>query len=199
MNRFTHQNMNACRQQAEDPLNLQSLPLVDPPDDAWPAIEAALLRRDSRQKRARRVGGALAAVATVTLAVGLFFEGPLRSPAPEVQPATNPGAATLARTEGRAVDATTEPTADSQLSSLITLSQQLEERLRTMRQQVGDMPSGALVYQVELEDLVVQVDDALSINPDSMPLWSQRVDLLADLNMLYEDRLRREYRQVASL
>ncbi|MGD8681898.1 MAG: hypothetical protein PVJ33_16125, partial [Lysobacterales bacterium] len=86
-----------------------------------------------------------------------------------------------------------------QLDSLIALSQRLEGRLRLMRKQAGDMPSRALVYQVELEDLVVQVDDALSMNPDSVPLWNQRVNLLADLNTLYEDRLRREYRQIASL
>ena len=48
-------------------------------------------------------------------------------------------------------------------------------------------------------DLVAQVDEELSNRPDSLNLWSQRINLLMDLQNLYENRLRREYRQVASL
>ena len=51
----------------------------------------------------------------------------------------------------------------------------------------------------ELEDLVVQVDEQLSRTPDSAALWSQRVDLLVDLERLYESGLRREYHRMASL
>jgi len=179
------------RQREEDPLNLRSLPLVDPPIDAWPEIEAALLRRNGKQRGARYAGGALAAAATLTLAVGLYFGGTQR------QPAAEPSALTQA--ESPASTVAEEPDTSGQLESLIGLSQQLESRLRLLRAQAGDMPAGALVYQVELEDLVVQVDDALSMNPDSLPLWNQRVSLLADLNTLYEDKLRREYQQIASL
>jgi hypothetical protein len=85
------------------------------------------------------------------------------------------------------------------LDAMIELSQQLERRLRTTRAGTGDLPAGAIVYQVELEDLVAQVDEELSRRPDSLNLWGQRVTLLMDLQQLYEDRLRREYRQVASL
>ena len=61
------------------------------------------------------------------------------------------------------------------------------------------MPTDALVYQIELEDLVAQVDDELSMRPDSLELWSQRVNLLLDLATLYQNQLRRDYHAMASL
>jgi len=82
---------------------------------------------------------------------------------------------------------------------MITLSQRLEGRLRTIRAGMGDLPARSVVYQVELEDLIVQVDEELSIQPDSLSLWSQRVDLLMNLERLYENNLRRDYQQMASL
>jgi len=209
MSAYRFHTMGSPRQREDDPLNLRGLPLVDPPGDAWPAIEAALLKRNGRQRAMRLAGGALAAAATVTLALSLYLAAPDGTNQPGKQTATlaapgNTAAAsdqasspirgkTLEETGGKA------PGSGAQLDSLIALSQRLEGRLRLMREQAGDMPPRALVYQVELEDLVVQVDDALSMNPDSVPLWNQRVNLLADLNTLYEDRLRREYRQMASL
>jgi hypothetical protein len=193
MNSFRLHTMRSPRQREEDPLNLRSLPLVDPPRDAWPEIEAELLRRSGRQRALQISGGALAAAAAVTLAVGLYFAAPAETPAP--------GQANTALATAQHATPTPDGPADAgdQLDSLIAVSQQLEGRLRLLRREVGDMPSRDLVYQVELQDLVVQVDDALSMNPDSVPLWNQRVNLLADLNTLYEDRLRREYRQMASL
>ena len=85
------------------------------------------------------------------------------------------------------------------LASLIGLSQKLEDDLRLYRAQMGQLPAGALVYRVELEDLIAQVDNELNWNPESIGLWSQRVNLLLDLSNLYENNLRREYRQMASL
>jgi hypothetical protein len=61
------------------------------------------------------------------------------------------------------------------------------------------MPTATLIYQVELEDLVAQVDEELSMNPDSTSLWSQRVNLLLDLTQLYKNELRRESHRMASL
>ncbi|MNC99181.1 hypothetical protein D3C83_173790 [compost metagenome] len=61
------------------------------------------------------------------------------------------------------------------------------------------MPAQTVVYQVELEDLVAQVDDALSLKPDSRELWSQRVNLLLDLEQLYQRELRRDDSNLASL
>jgi len=85
------------------------------------------------------------------------------------------------------------------LDSLIALSQQMENRVRTFRTEVGGMPTDSLIYQVELEDLVAQVDFELSVQPDSIDLWSQRVNLLLDLSRLYQNQLRRDYHRMASL
>jgi hypothetical protein len=90
------------------------------------------------------------------------------------------------------------PTGDT-LDALVALSQRLEGRLRHIRTEVGRLPANAVVYQVELEDLVVQVDEELSRQPDSLALWNQRVALLLDLERLYENSLRREYDRIASL
>lgn len=117
--------------------------------------------------------------AMLMLAVGLFIH----------QPALAPPSA----------PATAATTAPQTLDSLITLSQQLENRVRTYRSEVGGMPTDSLVYQVELEDLIVQVDDELSMRPDSLELWSQRVNLLLDLSQLYQNQLRRDYQRMASL
>ena len=160
-------------QKERDPLNLGSLPLVEPPEDNWPQVKQALLTQSRRQRWRRMAGATLAAAATLTLAIGLFVQ----------QPGTEPEAAV------------TPPTLDS----LITLSQQLETGIRSYRAEFGGLPTDSLVYQVELEDLIAQVDDELSFRPDSTQLWSQRVNLLLDLSQLYENQLRRDYHRMASL
>lgn len=165
-----------------DPLNLSSLPLATPPSDDWPLIRAALVKHQRRRRIARYTGG-LAVAAALMLAVGLFVHQPGPGPAttPDIALATEPEAAP--RT----------------LDSLIALSQQLETRVRSFRADVGGMPTNSLIYQVELEDLIAQVDDELSIRPDSLELWSQRVNLLLDLSQLYQNQLRRDYQRMASL
>jgi hypothetical protein len=160
-------------QKERDPLNLSSLPLVTPPSDDWPLIRSALVKQQRRQRVVRFSGSILAAAAMVMLAVGLFIHQPALAPVPEAAPQT--------------------------LDSLVTLSQQLERRVRTFRSAVGGMATDSLVYQVELEDLIAQVDDELSMRPDSLELWSQRVNLLLDLSLLYENQLRRDYQRMASL
>jgi hypothetical protein len=191
--------MKHLMQKQQDPLGLQGLPQVTPPRDGWPAIEASL-RRDRRRRTVRRyVASALAAAAVVALAVTVVVQQPpsgLPAGAPEAlsqrdQPPAEAGGATAAAAEVTASTAT--------LDSLMTLSQRLESRLRRYRSGLGVLPASDLVYQVELEDLVVQVDEELSAQPDSLPLWNQRVTLLRDLERLYQNSLRREYRQLASL
>lgn len=188
-------SMKHARQKHEDPLNLQSLPLVSSPADGWPAVEAAL-RRDARRRSVRRFGvGALAAAASVTLALGLYLRGPAPFPA-----APDPGLEMAGGPSGEPPPAAVASSGSpGTLDALIALSQQLEARLRLIRAEGGSLPAGAVVYQVELEDLVVQVDEELSRQPDSLALWSQRVNLLMDLERLYENRLRREYQRMASL
>jgi hypothetical protein len=185
--------MKQPMQKQQDPLNLQSLPLVSPPRDGWPVIEAALRRDLRRRTKLRFAGGALAVAASVTLVLGLLLQRPVSSPM-EAAPEQS-----LAQAQSAAVDGDSLPPATDTLEALVSLSQRLEGRLRALRSGAGDLPARAVVYQVELEDLVAQVDEELSRRPDSVPLWSQRVSLLMDLDRLYENRLRREYHQVASL
>lgn len=169
-----------------DPLNLSSLPMISPPADDWPLIRSALVKHQRRRRIARYSGG-LAVAAALMLAVGLFINQPAPGPTPA------PAIATATAT------ATAPDAASQTLDSLISLSQQLETRVRTFRTEVGGMPTGSLVYQVELEDLIAQVDDELSMRPDSLELWSQRVNLLLDLSQLYQNQLRRDYQHMASL
>jgi hypothetical protein len=191
--------MNHSRQTPEDPLNLQSLPMASPPRDGWPAIEAEL-RRDRRRRGAMRyASAALAAAASVTLLLALVLQQPAGVPTESA------AGDRLVRTietgaapSGAAKSEASQPSAKT-LGALIALSQRLEGRLRSIRSGVGDLPASSVVYRIELEDLVAQVDEELSSRPDSLPLWSQRVNLLMDLERLYENSLRREYQQMASL
>ena len=181
-------------QQERDPLNLRSLPLVSPASDDWPAIEAALRKQNGRQRLLKSAGWALAAAASVTLAVGLLVSSP-DSLTPADSSAAQPA---IAQTNAQApASQAAEPA--STVDSLIALSQRLETNLRHIRSEVGVMPTPSLIYQVELEDLVAQVDEELSMNPDNTSLWSQRVNLLLDLSQLYRNELRRESHRMASL
>lgn len=191
--------MNPPRQKPEDPLNLQSLPLASPPRDGWPAIEAELRRDRRRRGVVRYAGMALATAASVTLALVLVLQRPTSGPAEST--AGEPLVQTIethSAPSGAAASEASQPSAET-LGALIALSQRLEGRLRSIRSGVGDLPASTVVYRIELEDLVVQVDEELSSRPDSLSLWSQRVNLLMDLERLYENSLRREYQQMASL
>jgi len=182
-------------QKEQDPLNLRSLPLVAPPEDDWAVIESALQQHQKRKRAFRYAGAAMAAAATITLVIGLTANTWL-SPSGSIAPQT--ATDSFAQQETSPVlpqDDQAGPTLDS----LIALSQQLETRIRSIRMEVGGMPTNSLIYQVELEDLVAQVDDELSMNPESRELWSQRVNLLLDLNQLYQNQLRRDYHRMASL
>jgi hypothetical protein len=197
MNTAKVYQMKTPMQKQQDPLNLRSLPEISPPDDLWPAIETGLRRGRGRRVALFRAAGGLALAAAVVLAVGLVLRQPsgssgLQSVHPD--PSTVTAAAGSASANGGG-----ETVAPAQLDSLIAMSQRLEGRLRHIRAEVSGLPAQAVVYQVELEDLVVQVDEQLSRGPDSLALWSQRVDLLVDLERLYESGLRREYHRMASL
>lgn len=171
-------------QKERDPLNLGSLPLVAPDSDGWPVIESALAQHRRRQRLTRYAGGALAAAAVLMLAIGLYTQQPAPALGPVIESAPSTAAA--------AGETQT-------LDSIIALSQQLENQLRSYRSEVGGMPTDSLVYQVELEDMIAQVDEELSMSPDSLDLWGQRVNLLLDLSQLYQNQLRRDYRRMASL
>ena len=179
-------------QQEKDPLNLRGLPEISPSVDDWPVIEAALRQQNSRRRIVRLAGSTLAAAAVLILAIGVFVYRPAAIP-------SNSAATEQLQVVQAEGSSSTKASQTRTVSSLIALSQQLEINLRRFRSQIGVMPTSTVVYQVELEDLVVQVDDELSMRPGSLDLWSQRVNLLLDLSQLYQNELRREYHRMASL
>jgi len=126
----------------------------------------------------------------VTLTAGIYWQLPR---VPPVNQSTRPEVTVTAPS-----DAASAGRRDT-LESLVGLSQKLERDLRLMRAEIGAIPAQALIYQVQLEDLVSQIDEALNQQPESRELWSQRVNLLLDLNQLYQQQMRRNYRQIASL
>ena len=191
--------MKHAMQKQQDPLNLQGLPQVLPPRDGWPVVEAALRQDLGRRRIGRYVGAALAAAAMLALALALTVQRPVPgvpADAPEQAPQLAEQSAPASDANGQAAGT---PVQAKTLDSLMGLSLRLETRLRRYRAGLGDLPVSDLVYQVELEDLVVQVDEELSAHPESLSLWNQRVTLLMDLERLYQNSLRREYRQMASL
>lgn len=182
--------MSDMRNERRDPLNLGRLPEVRADFDGWPEIESAL-RQSGRRRRGRVVaGGALAVAATIVLALAFTLQPPETASSVE---STNGGLVSAGQ------EAESAPLREPSVESLIAMSQRLEDRIRLYRTRMGDLPSDALVYQVELQDLVAQVDSELSMAPGSVDLWSQRINLLLDLTQLYENSLRRDYYRMASL
>jgi hypothetical protein len=179
-------------QHEKDPLNLGSLPLVLSPPDDWPTIEAALQNRNNRRRFTRLAGSTLAIAATAVLAVSVLIYQPFGI-------SGAPSEGEWLQTTQVEEPAANEPSRTDTLDSLIALSQELESNLRKIRAQAGVMTTSAVIYQVELEDLVAQVDDELSMRPDSIDLWSQRINLMMDLSQLFQNELRREYLRMASL
>ncbi len=184
--------------QARDPFGLASLPELQPPQDGWRAVSDQL---QAGQRRRQRWLSGLAIAATVTLVAGIASILPQLGKAPEQ-------AEEMLATEFVGGSHAADPAARHEqglplqadnLQSLQKLSQRLEQNLVVLRSGVGAMPAEMVVYQVELEDLVAQVDAAISQNPDSSELWQQRVSLLLDLNQIYGAGLRREEPYVASL
>ncbi len=205
MNSAKVYHMTPLMQKHEDPLDLRGLPLVEPPRDGWPAVAAALQQDSRRQTQRRRLLFGLAAAASVVLALGLALNPSLERPVDQAPtgPESASPAPELAQqgtgTEAAATTAEAGATSGKTLDSLIAVSQGLEDRLRSLRIETGSLPADTVVYQAELEDLIVQVDERLSRQPESLALWNQRVALMLDLEQLYEQGLRREYARMASL
>lgn len=197
-----------------DPLGLGELPLLDPPADGWAEVRAALEADHETGQGHRRLGW-FAAAASVVLVAGVIFvlgpQGPEgdnlpTSPALAID-ATPGGAPTQPGVESGdlpagatpASEAADEVAMDDSVRQLIAMSQGLEQRLRFLRDNTGAMPAESAIYLAELEDLVARVDSQLSDTPESPELWSQRVNLLLDLEALFQHRFEREYGRMASL
>ena len=61
------------------------------------------------------------------------------------------------------------------------------------------MPAESAIYIAELEDLIAQVDSELSLTPDSIDLWGQRINLMLDLAQIYQQQWQIDYGRMASL
>ena len=171
----------------QDPLGLRELPPLVPPEDDWPGIAAALAEDRSGQTIRPARLAVLAVAASAVLAVALLLNGP--APVP--------------MENGETVATIEEPVASGEqeqtLKQLIAVSQNLESQLRGLREGSGSIPASSAVYVAELEDLVAQVDNRISVSPDSINLWGQRVNLLLDLTQIYQHQWEREYGRMASL
>lgn len=194
--------------ESRDPFGLSALPGLQPAEDGWAAVAASLQEHGNQQRQQRRhwISG-LAVAATVALAFGLVVLLPTPSERPPAEQALNelasvdqnPQAEAAVEIAGERPDPNTGVQDLQDLQTLQRLSQRLEQNLVYLRSSVGAMPAEMVVYQVELEDLVAQVDAAISQQPDVSELWQQRVNLLMDLNEVYGEGLRRDDPYVASL
>ena len=176
----------------KDPFKLGNLPQLDPPSDGWPEIKAALDGQFRRRHVLKSTAASLAVAASFAAAIGLVVFQPWKEPL-STDSAT-PVISTQQESGSGSVDSD-----EQAVESLIVLSQRLESGLRQIRSEQPQLPLDTVVYQVELEDMVAQVDEALSRDPDSPELWRQRVNLMLDLTRLYRNELRRESARMASL
>lgn len=170
-----------------DPLGLRKLGEIEPGYDGWAEIESALKAQGKRNRQ--RSVGLLAAAASLVLVISvvLFNTG---SNTPDNPPET--GFATLG-----AHPASQE--VQDNINALIGMSQVMEEQVASLRQETISMPAESAIYVAELEDLIAQVDNELSLTPGSIDLWGQRVNLLLDLAQIYQQQWEVDYGRMASL
>ncbi|MGD9020587.1 MAG: hypothetical protein PVF46_02230 [Lysobacterales bacterium] len=172
-----------------DPLGLRELGDIEPDYDGWNEIESALTAHRARRRTWRRAAGALAVAASLVLVVSITLLRPGGVMPPQ---AAMPDAATLAANEASV-------TVQDDIDALITLSQTMEEQLKKMRRQTSSMPAEAAIYVAEIEDLIAQVDGELNLEPGSVDLWGQRVNLMLDLAQIHQQQWERDYGRMASL
>jgi hypothetical protein len=197
--------MNDPDQPGKDPLNLRGLtePVPEPGmmEQDWQKVSASLAAR--KRRRQTWIGGlaAAASVALVALLAALPRTAPLApatDPTMTAQTTQQPGEQ-KGQPKGEPGNGSAQQDAMPGVEKLMAMSQDIESQLRFVRGQVGGMSSEMVVYQVELQDLIGQIDDALSLNPESQELWSQRLGLQLDLMKLYRTQLRRDHARLASL
>ena len=177
------------KQDSTDPLGLRGLGAVEPGYDGWPQIESAL-HEHRASKRARRTARTwLAVAAGLVLAIGVVVINGLQTPQ------GSPPSSGVATTSGDSASVTVQDNIDA----LIGLSQSMEEQVAKLRRETSAMPAESAIYVAELEDLIAQVDTGLNLDPDSIDLWGQRVNLLLDLAEIYQQQWQIDYGRIASL
>ena len=177
------------KQNTSDPLGLSDLEAVEPGYDGWAQIESALQAHQNNKRNWQRAGGWLAVAASLVLVISISLRNTENDainslPSPEfATPATN-----LASV----------PVQDN-INALIGLSQNMESQVKRLREETTSMPAESAIYVAELEDLIAQVDNELSLTPDSIDLWGQRVNLMLDLAQIYQQQWQIDYGRMASL
>ena len=177
------------KKQTSDPFGLRSLEAIEPGYDGWTEIESALQTHLDSKRRRRRITGWLAVAASLVLIIGISLRNIEIIPSGE---SSLPGFATP-ETSLASV------TVNDNIVALIGLSQNMEEQVKKLRQETHSMPAESAIYVAELEDLIAQVDIELSLDPDSIDLWGQRVNLMLDLAEIYQQQWQIDYGYMASL
>jgi hypothetical protein len=172
-----------------DPLDLAELETIEPGYDGWAQIESALQDHKKSRQKFKRAGSWLAIAASLVLVVSISlrnYENHTPTGMPSEQLATQK--AELASVQEK-----------DNISALIGLSQSMEEQVKKLRQDTGSMPAESAIYVAELEDLIARVDSELSLTPDSIDLWGQRINLMLDLAQIYQQQWQIDYGHMASL
>ena len=172
-----------------DPLGLSDLDPVEPGYDGWAQIESALKDHQTRKRYWLKTGAWLAVAASLVLVIAVVLQN------------TENNIPTSLPSEGVATS-TANPASVSvkdNVIALIGLSQSMEEQVMNLRQETSSMPAESAIYVAELEDLIAQVDGELSLTPDSIDLWGQRVNLLLDLAQIYQQQWEIDYGRMAAL
>ena len=177
------------QQNTSDPIGLSNLEAVEPGYDGWPQIESALLTHRDKQRKWQRAGSWLAIAASLVLVISISLRNS-EDPTPDSLSAS--GSATPA------TQLASVPVQDN-INALIGLSQNMEQQVKKLRLETGSMPAEAAIYVAELEDLIAQVDNELSLTPGSIDLWGQRVNLMLDLAQIYQQQWQIDYGRMASL
>lgn len=176
------------KQNTSDPLGLGKLDIIEPDYDGWQQIESALVKHQNRRQW-QKAGGWLAMAASLVLVLSIS----LRNADNQVSTQIPGDSFATQSSETASLDV------KDNINALIGLSQNMEKQVKKLRQKTGSMPAKSAIYVAELEDLIAQVDHELSLEPDSVDLWGQRVNLMLDLAWLYQQQWQIDYGHMASL
>jgi hypothetical protein len=174
-----------------DPLGLGDLESIEPDYDGWAQIETALQSHHDSRRRWQKAGAWLAVAASLILVISVTQ----RNTQIPATIAPNNASVTVGASSLAAGDTTTT----ENVTALIGLSQKMEKQVKQLRQETASMPAESAIYIAELEDLITQVDNELSLTPESVDLWGQRVNLLLDLAQIYQQQWQIDYGRMASL
>ena len=177
-------------QNTSDPLGLSELEAVEPGYDGWAQIESALQAHQDNKRNWRRASGWLAVAASLVLVVSITLRN-----SENIIPGDSAPSTVLATP---ATNLASVPVQEN-INALIGLSQNMEAQVKKLRQETSSMPAESAIYVAELEDLIAQVDTELSLTPDSIDLWGQRVNLMLDLARIYQQQWQIDYGRMASL